>query len=93
MNNKNTQFYFDEQTEKFMFNAYDVTREIYFMQNAYITGDYKKLGYLFGSAIDTYAVKKAGKITPSPPPVAENKSIKLQLRRDDDILFKSSRAK
>ena len=77
MQNKDTQFQFDEQTGKFMFNAYDVTREINFMQNAYITGDFKKLGYLFGNAIDTYAVKKTGKITPSPTPIVEEKFVKL----------------
>jgi len=71
-----------------MFNTFDVSREVYFMREGFIDGDFKKLGYMFGNALDKYAMKEidtnpASGTTP-PKPKVEVKSIKLALKRDDD---------
>jgi hypothetical protein len=65
----------------FLFNGYDVSKEVSYMRNAFITGDFKKLGYLFGSAYDTYAPKDPGPFSKSSS--KNSKSIMIELKRDD----------
>ena len=51
------------------------------MRSSYITGDFKKLGYIFGSAYDTYAPKDPGPYSKSS--AINSKSIMLELKRED----------
>jgi hypothetical protein len=56
--NPTTSFHFDQQTGEYMFNNQSVSQEVEWMANAYITQDFKRMGFLLGHTIDKHAWSK-----------------------------------